>query len=560
MSLDLRTILVSNFYIFAICALIMAILAWQSRGRIRGAGFWVADFSCQTLALFLIALRGIIPDGLSMIGGNALAVGGAILGYFGFADFLGRRRRILPNLALFIAFTAVHAWFTFIHPDLAARSGNVSVALAIACGESALILLLARGRRYVLLAALSSAGYSLLGLFRIAYYLRVPLPSQDYLHSSQMETLFQILYQILMILLTCSIALMVSGYLVDRLRAEREKFSKAFQASPVAICLTRQADGTVLEVNEAFQRISGFSAEEAIGKSTLELEIWRDPAERASLVEELARTGRVVPREASLGVKSGGRITGILGAERIRVDGEWLMISSFSDITERKRMEDEVRALLAEKELLLKEVHHRVRNNLNTVNALLAYEGTAPDTPPRAAAVLEEAAERVRSMSLLYDRLYGLERYDSLSLEDFLGPLAREVMASFPRGGEVELEVRLDQRRIPAAVLAPLGLIVNELLTNAMKYAFPAGRKGRIRLAAGGAGPRMRLEVGDDGIGARAAAAGRPREDGGAGTCPGGFGLELVSILAGQLGGRLSVEEAGGMRYAIEFDLPETGS
>lgn len=564
MALDLRTVLVANMYIFAICTGAVAALAAMAKGKVEGTSFWVADFACQSAALLLVALRGLIPDALSIVLGNGLAVGGAILGYVGFARFVGARPRLLPNLALLAVFLGVHAWFALVEPNLTARNVNASLALGLVCGESAYVLIRARGRPFARLAGLANLGYLVVGLARVARYADAPLGTQDYLHSTQFEVLVQILYQVLFLLLTASISLMVNGLLAERAESERSKFATTFRSAPVPFMLSRLGDGRILDVNDAFEALFGHRREEAVGRTTLDIAIWDSAEVRNAMVAELDREGRISPREALLRDKAGGPLTGILAIERVEAEGQSFLVSSFSDISERTRMEGEVRALLAEKELILKEVHHRVKNNFAAVIALLDLEAGRAEAGTRAAAVLGVAAERLRAMSLLYEKLYKAERYDSLSLAEFLGPLAREIVAAFPGADATVLELSLDERRLPPSTLAGLGLVVNELLTNSLKYAFPGGGPARLRVASSGEGARIRLEVGDAGRGlppAAAARLGAPWSDAG-GPDPekpgdqasGGFGLELVQVLVAQLGGRLRLEPGPGTRFTIQFE------
>jgi two-component sensor histidine kinase len=146
---------------------------------------------------------------------------------------------------------------------------------------------------------------------------------------------------------------------------------------------------------------------------------------------------------------------------------------------------------------------------------------------------------------MLYERLNGAQAFESLSIAEYLPGLAREIVASFPVGDRIELEVEVEDFDLPVKTLSTIGLLVNELLTNALKYAFAGREGGAIRLAASRAGGRVRIEVGDDGIGLPAS----PQEAQGS-----GLGFELVEMLARQLGGALLRDVSGGTRYALEFD------
>jgi two-component sensor histidine kinase len=129
-----------------------------------------------------------------------------------------------------------------------------------------------------------------------------------------------------------------------------------------------------------------------------------------------------------------------------------------------KEAEGEIRLLLAEKELILKEVHHRIKNNMSTVASLLSLQATL--SLERATVdALEEAVNRLRSMTTLYDVLYKAPRYTEILAKDYLPPLIDDIISNFPHSGSVKVVKRVDDFILGAKKLQPLGIIVNELLT-----------------------------------------------------------------------------------------------
>jgi len=218
-------------------------------------------------------------------------------------------------------------------------------------------------------------------------------------------------------------------------------------------------------------------------------------------------------------------------------------VVTFLDISDRKHAERIIQNLLAEKELILREVHHRIKNNMNTISSLLAIQADSlPD--PMARDALEDAERRVQSMALLYDQLYRGANFTGLSVAEYLGPLIDGIMANFPNADAVRVEKRLDDFVLDAKQLQPLGIMINELLTNAMKHAFPGKRRGAIDITATEAGGRVRLTVHDDGVGMPA------QIDLDAST---GFGLQLVRGLAEQLRGTIRMERDAGTTVVLEF-------
>ena len=197
------------------------------------------------------------------------------------------------------------------------------------------------------------------------------------------------------------------------------------------------------------------------------------------------------------------------------------------DIDERKRARDRIDSLLAEKELLLKEVHHRIKNNMNTVYGLLSLQESAV-SEPSARAALQDTAARIQSMSILYDKLYRSSDYGSLSIRDYLSVLADEVIANFPNSSTVKVRKDFQDFPLDAKRLQPIGIIVNELLTNAMKYAFKGRGQGLVSVSASLADGRVTLAVGDDGNGIPESVSFEESA---------GFGLQLVHALIMQLEG-----------------------
>ncbi|MFW6231529.1 MAG: PAS domain S-box protein [Spirochaetota bacterium] len=221
---------------------------------------------------------------------------------------------------------------------------------------------------------------------------------------------------------------------------------------------------------------------------------------------------------------------------------EW-MFGTHSDITARKRADERVRALLREKEMLLSEVHHRVKNNMNTLQALLAMQASDA-TNPATVEALEDAKARVQSMGVLYDKLHAVGGTTSMSVRTYLEPLVESVLALFPAGSRVRAETQIDETELDTKTLSVIGTMVNELLTNAMKHAYPDSATGTITVRAHRTSDAFVIVVADDGVGMLEA------QDGSAGA---GSGLNLVRLLVEQLNGTLRVESPGGARFTLEL-------
>ena len=343
--LDMRTVVFSSVIINIICTLLVVSLWQQSRIRFAGTFFWVLDFAFQTTGLILIILRGLIPDWASMVLSNTLIVTGALLGYIGLQMFLGKKGTQVHNYILVAIFIGIHSYFALVKPDLAARNLNIAAGLFIMCFQCAWLLLIAvpKGQRSLTLGAgLVFIGYCLLSGVRIIENIAVPPYSNDFFSSGTADILVMVAFQVLLILLTYSFALMVNQRLNVDIHLEQEKFSKAFQSSPYAITLTRFPDGTIFEVNDGFTNITGFSRAEVIGKTTVELQLWAEEAARNAVVNELQEKKKVYHRECTFRKKSGQLLTGLFSADVIRIHDSLCILSSINDITLYKQSEQQI--------------------------------------------------------------------------------------------------------------------------------------------------------------------------------------------------------------------------
>jgi PAS domain S-box-containing protein len=215
------------------------------------------------------------------------------------------------------------------------------------------------------------------------------------------------------------------------------------------------------------------------------------------------------------------------------------------DITERKKVEGTLRTFLREKELLLREVHHRVRNNLQVVSSLLDLQsGTLPDPPARKA--FEESQHRIRAMALIHEQLYQSADLAHIDFRAYIEKLASHLLESYAVHPE-RVDLRLEVVDLPLDIdqAVPCGLIVNELVANALKHAVPEGESGQVRIGFHGTpGGGYRLLVADNGRGLK--------KDFDLGTSD-SLGLSLVSTLAQQLEGRMQLKSNGGTECRIEF-------
>lgn len=195
----------------------------------------------------------------------------------------------------------------------------------------------------------------------------------------------------------------------------------------------------------------------------------------------------------------------------------------------------------AENELLLKEIHHRVKNNLEVVSSLLALQSAQIDDSNTREAMLA-SQNRVNSIGIVHQKLYQGENLGAIEMKDYFLNLSSSIIDTFGANEKVQLELAMDKLSVDIDTAVPLGLIVNELLTNTLKYAFKEGQKGVVKISlqkqADGV---LHLEVADNGVGKSGSAQGT------------GFGTQLIQLLTKQLNGIMREDNANGMKVVFEF-------
>jgi len=216
------------------------------------------------------------------------------------------------------------------------------------------------------------------------------------------------------------------------------------------------------------------------------------------------------------------------------------------EIAQREVAESQMRASLKEKEVLLSEVHHRVKNNLQIICSLLALQSDYVKDEGVLGA-LNDSQSRIRSMALIHDHLYRSENLASIDISEYARNLASTIFRAYSHKAlRVSVETRADRVFLPVGTVFPCGLIINELVTNSLKHAFPDGRNGRILVEfSRGQKDWFILCVNDDGVGLPSDFNYRKNES---------LGFKLVANLAEmQLRGRLEVSTNGGTSVRIEF-------
>lgn len=220
-------------------------------------------------------------------------------------------------------------------------------------------------------------------------------------------------------------------------------------------------------------------------------------------------------------------------------------IEMVENISERRRAEEQIKASLMEKEILLKEIHHRVKNNLQVVASMLSLQSRHLEDP-KARAMFEDSRRRVESMSLMHEKLYRSRDLAKIDFREYVGDLVRNV-STLNAGDSRRIDIREEVGDVILDVNKgiPCGLIINELVSNAVRHGFPDGREGKVVVSMQGDGSgRMTLVVGDNGTGFPGNIDFRNTKS---------LGMQLVMSLVNQLDGTIEIDRSGGTAFVIDF-------
>ncbi len=330
--------------------------------------------------------------------------------------------------------------------------------------------------------------------------------------------------------------------------AELRKLSRAVNQSPSVVVITGPS-GTIEYVNPRFTELTGYSAAESIGNNPRLLKSGEHPVDFYRHLWATILAGEEWRGELRNRRKNGELYWESCSISPIR-DSKGAIthfVKVAEDITERKRAEERIHASLQEKEVLLQEIHHRVKNNLQVISSLLDMQsGSLGD--PAAVQALQDSRNRVRAMAFVHERLYQSEDLASVNAEDYVQSIARYLFgAHAKKAAGITLNVQVDDVDLDLDTAIPCGLLINELVSNALKYAFPAEgeREGEIRvgLCALGDG-RLALSVSDNGTGLPPDAELQNIES---------LGLRLVDMLTQQLRGTIELDRSAGTAFRITF-------
>ena len=334
------------------------------------------------------------------------------------------------------------------------------------------------------------------------------------------------------------------------LRIESEnnikRLTAAVEQSSNTIVIT-DIEGEIAYVNKKFADLTGYAKEEVIGKSPSILKSGLTPDEMYKDMWTTILTGKVWQGEFRNKKKSGE-----VYWERIKItpvvdDNDRItnFIAIKDDISNEKQINDKLEQSLREKEIMLKEIHHRVKNNLQIVVSLLNLQSTSVDDV-KLKNQLSISQNRVRSMALIHQHLYRSRDLSRINMEEYLLSLSSQLLVSY-EGLKDAVKINVDANDIYFTIetAVPFGLLINELVSNSLKHGFPGGREGIIKISLFETEKnKFELDYFDSGIGFKMNIVNGHVVS---------FGMHLIEMLVSQLEGSIELIPSGGTNYKINF-------
>lgn len=391
--LDIRTIFIGYTISAAICAVVVAFLWRQNRRRYPGLGFWLANFVMQSVAVLLITLRGVVPDFISIVVANFLAVAGTILLYIGLEYFINKVSSQRHNYIVLVIFFFIHTYFTYLQPSLTARNHNFSFATLFVCIQIAWLMLHrvdAKFRPDAYRIGFIFVAFGLVNIFRIL--LETNLSTNDFFQSGTLNALATLVYQMLYISLTFTLFLILNHRLVVELErdiTERKRTEQALSENHSTLRnILESTDALIFSLNRQYCYTSFNSAHAAKIKEIYNqniqiggnlLEYMTDENDRLIAKQNIDRSlaGERLVEESFSGDKALSRLYfEVSHAPIITNAGEIIGVSIFSkDITNRKQIELSLQLRLMELETVSKlSISLRAGKNLEELLYILLRE------------------------------------------------------------------------------------------------------------------------------------------------------------------------------------------
>lgn len=332
---------------------------------------------------------------------------------------------------------------------------------------------------------------------------------------------------------------------IDALKESEEKFRNLAEKSPNMIFINKR--GRVVYANKKCEEIMGYSVDDFLSADFNFFNIIAPDS--LDLIKKNfslhLKKQEVPPYEYGLVTKNRKRIDAIITTKLISFGDDSATLGIITDITDRKRTEEKIKAALKEKEVMLREIHHRVKNNMQIITSLLRLQASQIKDP-KIQKMLNLSQNRIKSMSLIHESLYQSGDLTRINFLDYIQKMTTHVHSLFRQGKQViDINYDLEDVHLDINKAIPFGLIINELITNALKHAFPSGKNGEIELKlTQEISGKVIFCVKDNGTGIPEDVNIKKPET---------LGLQLVYDLARQLGGSVEFEFEKGTSAKVIF-------
>ena len=318
-----------------------------------------------------------------------------------------------------------------------------------------------------------------------------------------------------------------------------EEYNKAIIKALPDLIFRMSSDGYYLDVFFKSKTQLAIDTQAYIGKKVTETDTVHGKTILRN-IRQVARTGKIITQNYE--VFNEGKESSY-EARYVKINGKEVL-AIIRDVTEQKNAENQLRESLKEKEVLLKEVHHRVKNNLQVISSILNLQSSFV-RDKGTISILKEGQNRIKSMSFIHEILYQTKNFSEVNFANYLNNLTTNLYQTYAVDGEnVRLKKEINNINVSLDQAIPCGLITNELISNALKYAFPDNRKGTIFIGLKSRNKKTEIRIEDDGVGLPKNFDVEKSES---------LGLQLVYTLIEQLDGTIKVSSKKGTKYLITF-------
>ncbi|AFZ25509.1 PAS domain S-box [Cylindrospermum stagnale PCC 7417] len=339
--------------------------------------------------------------------------------------------------------------------------------------------------------------------------------------------------------------------ITDRNRAEQMLDLQAVITRNMAegICLVRRADGMIVYTNPKFEQMFGYDSHELVGQH-ISIVNYTNENINPEAVHQAIASAVTQKGEATYeihNIKKDGTPFWCSATTSVFEHTEYgtVLVAVQQDITEHKQAEEKIKASLKEKEVLLKEIHHRVKNNLGIVSSLLQMQYRRTQDP-QANAILRDSQNRISSIALVHEKLYRSDELSDIDFAQYIPDLTTHLFDSYNVSNSlIQLNIQVDHASLDIETAIPCGLIINELVSNALKYAFPSNCEGKIQVRFYQECDRtLKLIIRDNGVGLPEDFDSKKAKT---------LGITLVQGLVKQLRGIIEINRQEGTEFKITF-------